>query len=252
MKANAEKERIETELDLAKNIQESILPKNSFGDEKFEIDATMNAAREVGGDFYNFFKINENQIAIVIGDASGKGVPAAIFSVIASTLIKNQLKMGVNLAQMMESVNDLLSENNELSMFVTAWVGILDLNTGNLTTVNAGHNDPIIYDGNEFKDISEKHGLVLGAMENMKYKENSIDLKDGDMLFVYTDGITEAHNIDDELFGEAKLIELLNKDKYSVNDIIPKVLKEIDAFTSPRDQFDDMTMLVLQYNSDKN
>lgn len=246
MKVTSEKERMETELNLAKKIQESILPSNSFDDEKFKIDASMKPAREVGGDFYDIFKIDENKIAIVIGDASGKGIPAAIFSVIASSLIKDQLKLGISPGKMMHDVNNNLTENNEESMFVTVWVGVLDLNNGQLTFVNAGHNNPIIYDGDKFSYLTEKHGLVLGAMEDMFYKENTITLKNQDMIFIYTDGITEAHNIDDELFGEDKLINLLNNN-YNLNELIPQVFKEVEDFSGSRSQFDDMTMLVLQY-----
>lgn len=247
MEVTSEKERMETELKLANNIQHSILPGSSFKDDSFEINASMTPAREVGGDFYDFFKINENKIAIVIGDASGKGIPAALFAIIASSLIKDHLMAGDSPREMISAVNNRLSENNEESMFVTAWVGVLELDTGKLTFVNAGHNSPLVYTNDKFSYLKDKHGLVLGAMEGIPYTENSILLNDKDKIFIYTDGITEAHNNNDELFGDERLVNFLNNNDYSINEVISAIKSRVNEFTGSRSQFDDMTMLMLEY-----
>lgn len=247
MKVTSEKERMETELNLANSIQQSILPGKSLKEDSFKINASMVPAREVGGDFYDFFKISDNKIAIVIGDASGKGIPAALFAIIASSLIKDHLMAGDSPRDMISAVNDRLAENNEESMFVTVWVGVIELDTGKLTFVNAGHNSPLICSNGKFDYLKDKHGLVLGAMGGIHYKENTLTLKDSDKIFIYTDGITEAHNYDDELFGDDRLLDLLNKRNYSVDEIISVIDASVDEFTGSRSQFDDMTMLVLEY-----
>lgn len=248
MKVTSEKERMETELKLANNIQRSILPGSSFKEDSFEINASMTPAREVGGDFYDFFKINDNKIAIVIGDASGKGIPAALFAIIASSLIKDHLMAGDSPSEMIYAVNNRLSENNEESMFVTAWVGVLELDSGKLTFVNAGHNSPLIYKKGKYSYLKDKHGLVLGAMEDIPYKENIINLNNKDKIFIYTDGVTEAHNNDNELFGDERLVNFLNDKDYSINEAISAIKSRVDKFTGSRSQFDDMTMLMLEYH----
>lgn len=245
-KITKEKERIDAELNIATRIQESTLPKDFLISDKFEINAVMKPAREVGGDFYDFFMIDEDKLAIVIGDASGKGIPAAMFTVITKALIKNQLLSGSSLGEVFESVNNLLCENNEESMFVTVWAGIIELNSGKLTSVNAGHNSPIISKNNKFDYVKSNHGLVLGAMENMIYKENSVKLNHEEYVYLYTDGITEAHNSNDELFGEDRLLEVLNKYEFNTENVISIVDGEVEKFVGEREQFDDMTMLIFK------
>ncbi len=244
----SEKERISTELTLAKDIQESKLPTDFPMDKKYSINASMKPAREVGGDFYDFFEIDPENICIVIGDASGKGIPAALFAVIAKELIKTQLLSGATLEDTMESVNNRLCENNIQSMFVTAWAGIIDLRKNELKFVNAGHNSPLIKNGEKFEWLNFKHGLVLGAMENMPYKENIVPLKSDDFqIYLYTDGVTEAHNDEEELFNEDRLIELINNNDLDSIEFIDYLNEELCKFKGSREQFDDITMMIFKY-----
>lgn len=151
-------------------------------------------------------------------------------------------------SEMISAVNNRLSEKNEESMFVTVWVGVLELDTGKLTFVNAGHNSPLVYNNGKFSYLKDKHGLVLGAMEGIPYKENTINLTNKDKVFIYTDGVTEAHNNnDDELFGDERLVNFLNDNNYSINEVISAIKSRVDEFTGSRSQFDDMTMLMLEY-----
>ena len=244
----SEKERISTELTLAKDIQESKLPTNFPKDKKYSINASMKPAREVGGDFYDFFEIDSENICIVIGDASGKGIPAALFAVIAKELIKTQLLSGASLAETMKSVNNRLCENNVQSMFVTAWAGVINLRKNELKFVNAGHNAPLIKNGETFEWLDSKHGLVLGAMENIQYKEHCVSLKCNDFqIYLYTDGVTEAHNDKEELFNEDRLIELINNNNLNSIEFIDYLNGELDKFKGSQEQFDDITMMIFEY-----
>ena len=252
-RVTAERERIGTELGIAKSIQESLLPNffPSFPDiDEFQIYATMDTAMEVGGDFYDFFLVGEEKLAIVVADVSGKGVSAALFMVVAKTLIKTQAKLGHSAAEVLTMVNDELCENNPLGMFVTAFMAILDIRTGELRYVNAGHNPPLLKRCKEpFAYMDMTPGLVLGAMEGIKYKEGQIRLCRGDILFAYTDGITEAADPDDALFEEARLLEAANKfGDLGLFDLLSGVKEEVEMFVRGAPQSDDITMLAVSYN----
>ena len=251
----AEKERIGAELNVATKIQASMLPRifPPFPNrDEFDLYGSMLPAKEVGGDFYDFFLIDEDTLAILIADVSGKGVPAALFMVIAKTLIKNNAQHGFSPKEVFETVNSLLCANNEEGMFVTAFMGYLDIPSGTFTCVNAGHNPPLIKQGDKFEWLKIKRGLVLAGMEDMFYREEQITLKPGDMIFLYTDGVTEAVNKKSELFTDPRLIEIANKYKSAaLKDFVHVVKEEIDLFAEGADQADDITMLMMQYKGCK-
>lgn len=247
----AEKQRIGAELDVAKNIQASMLPCifPAFpGREEFDIYATMEPAKEVGGDFYDFFLVDEDHLAMVIADVSGKGVPAALFMVIAKTLLKNCTQTGLSPHEVLEKVNEQLCENNDAEMFVTVWLGILEISTGKLTCANAGHEYPVLRRGGaDFELIKDRHGFVLAGMEGSRYKEYEIILEKGDQLYVYTDGVPEATNADDELYGADRMVEALNQDAGSTpGETLTRVKQDIDQFVGEAPQFDDITMLAIE------
>ncbi len=250
----AEKERIGAELDVAKHIQGSMLPCifPAFP-ERHEIDiyATMDPAKEVGGDFYDFFMVDEKHLAIVMADVSGKGVPAALFMVIGKTLIKDHTTPDRDLGTVFTEVNNLLCESNSEEMFITAFEGVLDLETGEFVYVNAGHEMPFICKaGSNFEPYKIRAGFVLAGMEDMKYKAGSMTLEPGDKIFQYTDGVTEATNVNNELYGMERLEVILNKVKNEApNDILPAVKNDIDEFVGEAEQFDDITMLCLEYKA---
>ena len=248
----AEKERIGTELNVATNIQASMLPCifPAFPDhDEFDIYATMNPAKEVGGDFYDFFMVDETHVAIVMADVSGKGVPAALFMVIAKTLIKDHTLPNEDLGAVFTKVNEILCESNSGGMFVTAFEGVLDLVTGEFLFVNAGHEMPFICrGGGTYEPYKIRAAFVLAGMEGMRYKAGSFTLEPGDKLFQYTDGVTEATNSSNELYGMDRLGNVLaaNSDK-SPMELLPKVKEDIDRFVAEAPQFDDITMLCLEY-----
>lgn len=247
----AEKERISAELNVATQIQSSMLPSifPDFVDRpEFKIFATMMPAREVGGDFYDFFLLDEKRLAFVIADVSGKGIPAALFMVITKTLIKNQAQSGHEPDQIFTAVNQQLCENNEANMFVTAWLGIFDLVSGKLTWVNAGHNPPLLRrrEG-EYEYLQSRPGFVLGGMSGLTYKASDCFLEVGDRLFLYTDGITEATDAHLELYGEDRLQKTLNRiGPRQPAETIPAVLADIDGFVGEAPQFDDMAMIAIE------
>ncbi len=248
----AEKERINTELNVAKRIQADMLPRKfpAFPQRnEFDVYAMNIPAKEVGGDFYDFFLIDENHLAIVIADVSGKGVPAALFMVIAKTMIKNHAQLGKSPAEVFTTVNNQLYEGNDENMFVTAWMGILEVETGKFTYVNAGHNPPLLkHAGNDYNWLKSKPGFVLAGMENINYYQNEIDLEPGDRVYLYTDGVTEAINHDDELFGDLRLLQVMNnKNDPNLTELLSYVKEEIDIFAGNKEQFDDITMLVMEY-----
>ncbi len=245
----AEKERLSAELDVATQIQANMLPRifPPYADHpEIELFASMEPAKEVGGDFYDFFMVDNDHFAVVVGDVSGKGVPAALFMVIAKTLIKNvglQKKMP---AQIFEQVNDQLCEGNDAGLFVTCWLGILTISTGELIFSNAGHTSPIIYHNNTVEYLTVKPNLMLAGLPGMKYNNHSVTLKPGDRLFVYTDGVTEATNEKNELYGEERLLNsITNKQHLSSKEILSEIRKEIALFEGDTTQFDDITMLEL-------
>ena len=250
----AEKERIGAELDVAKHIQASMLPCifPAFPERKeIDIYATMEPAKEVGGDFYDFFMVDDTHLAIVMADVSGKGVPAALFMVIGKTLIKDHTTPGRDLGKVFTEVNQLLCESNSEELFITAFEGVLDLVTGEFVYVNAGHEMPFICKaGGDFEPYKIRAAFVLAGMEGMKYRAGSMTLEPRDKIFQYTDGVTEATNINNELYGMERLGAILNKVKAGTpHDILPAVKKDIDSFVGEADQFDDITMLCLEYKA---
>ena len=246
-----EKERIGTELELARKIQADMLPNlyPAFPDRKeFDIYATMTPAKEVGGDFYDFFLIDDDHLGMVIADVSGKGVPAALFMMMSKILINNYAMQGDSPAKVLELTNAAICKKNDDGMFITVWFGVLEISTGKITAANAGHEFPIISkaDGG-YELLQDTHGFVVGGMKGMKYKEYEIQLEKGASLFVYTDGAVEAENTDNEQFGTDRLVEILNRNKdLGPRELLPQVKAAIDEFVGEADQFDDLTMLNLK------
>ena len=253
----AERERIGAELNIATKIQASMLPRifPPFPDkEEFELFASMSPAKEVGGDFYDFFMVGEDKLALIIADVSGKGVPAALFMVIAKVLIKNFTLQGMPTSEVLSTVNERLCANNDTGLFVTVWIAIIDLKTGDGRASNAGHEHPALYRQKEgsFELVKYRHSPAVAAMEGMKFEEHGFHLDPGDMLFVYTDGVTEASNADNELFGEERLTAALNScSEKQPAAILTGVKASIDEFVGDADQFDDITMLSMKYEGPK-
>ena len=243
--------RIDKELEYAKQIQLSALPTNFPSVEDYDIYAQMIAAKEVGGDFYDFYKLNENTVAFLVADVSGKGIPAAMFMMTAKTIIKDLAESGMPVNEIFTKANQKLCENNESGMFVTAWMGILDIPSGNLKFANAGHNPPLLKRANgSFEYLKSRAGFVLAGMEGIRYRVNEITLNKGDRLFLYTDGVPEATNEENELFGEERLLVFMNKNfEVTPTKLLPKLKKEIDKFVGKAPQFDDITMLMFDYKS---
>lgn len=247
----AEKERIGAELSVATQIQADMLPSifPAFPlHPEFDIYAAMTPAKEVGGDFYDFFLVDDDHLCMVIADVSGKGVPAALFMVIAKTLLKNCAQTGQSPEKILETVNNQLCEGNQAEMFVTAWVGILQLSTGVLTAANAGHEYPVLKKaGGTFDLVKDRHGFVLAGMENSRYRSYKLQLNAGDMLFLYTDGVPEATAKDEQMYGTQRMLDALNRcEGMSPRQILDKVKADIDAFSANAEQFDDITMLAFE------
>lgn len=250
VKLSAKNERIETELGLARRIQMAALPKEIpvFENNNFEIAAGITPAKEVGGDFYDYFKLDDDHLAIMIADVSGKGVPAAMFMMLSHICIKNMARTISEPDRLLECVNEILLERNEAEMFVTIWFGILEISTGIIKCVNAGHENPAIGTDNEgFKLYTSKHGFVLAGMSGIKYKTETIQMKKGEALFLYTDGVPEATNADRELFGTDRMLTALNKSNGSCDDMIQSVTRDIEQFVGEAAQFDDLTMVCIKY-----
>lgn len=250
----AEKERVNTELSVATRIQANMLPSifPAFPNRKeFDIFATMNPAKEVGGDFYDFFMVDERHLAIVMADVSGKGVPAALFMVIGKTLIKDHTWPGKDLGSVFDEVNELLCESNSEGLFITAFEGVLDLVSGEFRFVNAGHEIPYICKKNgKFEPYKIRAGFVLAGMEGMRYKCGEMQLEAGDKIFQYTDGITEAANVRMELYGMDRLTAVLGENSdLPPGELLPAVKRDIDNFVGEAPQFDDITMLCLEYRA---
>ena len=252
-KATAEKERIELELSLATRLQADMLPNvfPAFPDRRdFDIYASMVPAKEVGGDFYDFFFVDDDHLALVMADVSGKGVPAALFMMASKILVKNYCKAGYSPAAVLEAVNEQICSNNREELFVTVWLGIVDLRTGCVTAANAGHEYPILAgpDG-KFEMIKDKHGFVIGGMAGMKYKEYELQLQPGSSIFLYTDGVVESTNLSNDLFGMERTLKTLNKAKdRTPQGILRAVDEAIATFVGTADQFDDITMLCFRYS----
>ena len=248
-----EKEQIKTELSVATQIQADMLPRTfpPFPDRhEFEIYATMTPAKEVGGDFYDFFLIDEDHLALVIADVSGKGVPAALFMAISKTLIKTRTQScDNNPSEVLHDVNNILCEGNEADLFVTVWLGILEISTGKLVAANAGHEYPAIKrKGGEYELLISKNSPAVATMEGMRFRQAEFELHPGDILYTYTDGVAEATDANKELYGTDRMIRDLNK---TVNDapeeILKSMKKSVDEFVGDAPQFDDITMLCLKY-----
>ena len=251
-KVTAERERIGAELNIATQIQADMLPSifPAFPERKeLDIYATMTPAKEVGGDFYDFFMVDDRHLAMVMADVSGKGVPAALFMVIGKTLIKDHTVPSVSLSEVFTEVNQILCESNKEGLFITAFECILDLVTGELVFVNAGHDLPFVRKKNgDYEMYKAKAGFVLAGMENMRYRQGSMMLEPGDKLFLYTDGVPEATAADEEMYGMERLAKVLNDNKDKTpEELLPAIKRDIDAFVGDAPQFDDITMLSLEY-----
>lgn len=247
-----EQERLAAELDLATKIQSGALPNEfpAFPERKeFGLYASMTPAKEVGGDFYDFFLIDDDHLALVIADVSGKGVPAALFMMSSMILLHDRTLMGGTPSEILEFVNERLCSKNPLEMFVTVWLGILEISTGKLSCANAGHEWPEVKTGEAFAIMKDEHGFILGSLEGMEYETYDIQLHKGDTVFVYTDGVAEATSASDVLFGTDRLTEALNKaPDGSPEELIAAVGKAVGDFVGDAPQFDDLTMLCLKYN----
>ncbi len=246
--------RIDKELEFARIIQMSALPNTfpPFPDHKeIDIFASMNAAKEVGGDFYDFYLVDENKLAFIIADVSGKGIPAAMFMMTSKTLIKSLATEGNDISTTITAANTKLCENNEANMFITAFMGCLDLNTGKLEYVSAGHNPPLIKHGDgSFEYLPKSKTIVLAAMEGYPYKAQELQLEPGDVIYTYTDGVTEATDSNNELYGEPRLKDALNNQSWSsMEELCRGIKKDVDAFVGDAPQFDDITMLAIRWLS---
>ncbi len=251
-KITAERERIQTELDLATRIQQDMLPMvfPPFPERsEFDLYATMDPAKEVGGDFYDFFLIDDDHLGFIIADVSGKGIPAALFMMVSKTILNDLAMGGMSPSQVLQTANDSICTRNKEEMFVTVWFGILEISTGIIKCANAGHEKPMVIkaDG-EVVLINEKPNFVIGGMEGMKYKEYEIALNPGDKIFLYTDGVAEATDLDNNLFGIDRTIEALKENTSADSkEVLGNVRAAVDRFVGEAEQFDDLTMLCLEY-----
>lgn len=249
----AKTSRIETELDLATRIQTSMLPciLPAFpSHENIDLRAVYHPAKEVGGDFYDYFIIDKTHVGLVIADVSGKGVGAALFMTISKTVLKNQFQLGIEPSEAIKNANRQLCENNEAGLFVTCWAGVYNTETGVLTFVNAGHNPPVLLKkGDTPHFISQRSGFVLAGMENFPYRQEELTLSPGDEMFFYTDGVTEATNADEMLYGNDRLLDCLEACAGKpVGEQLDALKADIDLFVGGADQFDDITVMAMHIN----
>ncbi len=248
----AEQERLETELSLAAGIQSAMLPHDypPFPDRtEFDIYASMKPAKAVGGDLYNYYLIDDDHLCMMIADVSGKGVPASMYMMITTVILQNCAMLCDGPAEILTETNKALCANNQEGMFVTAWVGIVELSTGIMTAANAGHEYPILKTDGEFELLRDKHGFVLGGMETARYTEYTVQLKKGDRVFVYTDGIAEASDAQKKMFGTDRIVEALNSGPDgTAREVLVNVGETVDRFVGDVEQFDDMTMLSFRYD----
>ncbi len=248
----AEKERVATELHMANQIQESMLPSifPAFPDRpEFDIYATMEPAKEVGGDFYDFFLIDHDHLCMVMADVSGKGIPAALFMMISKIIVQSCAMLGRSAAEILAKTNEALCSNNRMEMFVTAWLGILEIPTGKLTAANAGHEYPAVKcPEGSFELFRDKHGFVIGGLDSVSYKEYELQLEPGAKLFLYTDGLTEATDTNGGMFGTSRMLTALNADPDSTPEqVLTNMHHAVDDFVKDAEQFDDLTMLCMEY-----
>ena len=245
-------ERIDAELAFAKAIQHSALPTvqpHYTGKKEFEIYASMHTAKEVGGDFYDFYFIDDDHLAFLIADVSGKGIPAAMFMMTSKTIIKSYAESGMSVEEVFTHANEKLCEGNDAGMFVTAWMGILNIRTGKVLFANAGHNPPLVkHADGTFEYLKSRAGFVLAGMDGVRYRKNELDLEPGDAIYLYTDGVTEATDLNEDLYGEDRLHAVLERYKDESMEIIcGEIKKDVDLFAGEAPQFDDITMLALKY-----
>ena len=247
-----ENERIRSELAMASRIQSAMLPGifPAFPERKeFDIYASMDPVRGVGGDFFDFFFIDRDHLCLLIADVSGKGIPAALFMMASKIILADNAKSGKSPAQILQDTNEAICANNPEEMFVTVWLGILDISTGLLTTANAGHEYPaLMHADGQFELFRDRHGLVVGGMPGVKYHEHSLQMYPGSKLFVYTDGVPEATDAENALFGTTRMLEALNAHaNESPKQILHGVRHAVNEFVSDMEQFDDLTMMCLEY-----
>jgi len=254
-KVTAEKERIATELDVAKEIQDGMLPKDFPTRSDFELFATTTPAKAVGGDFYDFYLLDEKHLAITVADVSGKGIAAALFMVISKTILNNFATSFYNrngLAPVVAAANEKLCANNDAMMFVTAFVGVLDLETGEFTFVNAGHNPPVVYraEKNSCEFLAVKKNFVMGPMDGISFVEQKISFAAGDMIFIYTDGVTEALNVDNEEYLPDRLLAFMNGTdcRVDLQTLLKKIRADVAKHVGEAEQSDDITMFALRFN----
>ena len=245
-------ERIDAELAFAKAIQHSALPTvHPLYDNRkeFDIFASMHTAKEVGGDFYDFYFIDEDHLAFLIADVSGKGIPAAMFMMRSKTIIKSYAESGMSVEEVFTLANEKLCEGNDAGMFVTAWMGILNIRNGKVLFANAGHNHPLVkHSDGTFEYLKSRAGFVLAGMEGVRYRKNELVLEPGDAIYLYTDGVTEATDLNEELYGEDRLHSILEKYKDETMEMIcSEIKKDVDLFAGEAPQFDDITMLALKF-----
>ncbi|MBO7675468.1 MAG: serine/threonine-protein phosphatase, partial [Atopobiaceae bacterium] len=248
----AEKERIGAELNMATASQASQLPRlfPPFPPRsEFDLFASMEPAKEVGGDFYDFFLIDDDHLGLVMADVSGKGVPAALFMMVARALIRAHLQNGESPAKALENANEQLCEGNEAELFVTVWAAVLEISTGKGVAANAGHEHPVLRRaGGAYELVVYRHAPAIGLVEGIPFAQHAFSLNPGDSLFVYTDGVTEATDANDELFGSDRMLEALNKDPDATpEEALANVRAGVDAFVGDEEQFDDLTMLCFTY-----
>ena len=248
----ADKQRIRTELSLATQIQATMMPHiyPAFPDRtEFDIYALMHPAKEVGGDFYDFFLIDEDHLCMVMADVSGKGIPAALFMMASKIILQSCAMLGQSAAEILTKTNEAICSNNQAGMFITVWLGILEISSGKLTAANAGHEYPVIKraDG-AFEVMKDKHGLVIGALEGVRYREYELQFEPGMKLFLYTDGVPEASDAENRMFGLPRMLSALNADKDAGPEkLLNHVLDAMGDFVKDAEQFDDTTMLCLEY-----
>ncbi|MCR5350709.1 MAG: SpoIIE family protein phosphatase [Acholeplasmatales bacterium] len=243
------KAKINSELQLASGIQKACLPKPFDKKSNEDVYGLMCAAKQVGGDFYDYFYIDDAHLALVIGDVSGKGIPASLIMMLTDAMIKTlteTFKRDTNL--IIKYCNTSFAKSNEANMFVTCWLGIINLISGELTYTNAGHNPPLVIQNGEVKFLDGKPGLVLGALPESQYEEHTIKLEKGDKILLYTDGVTEAHNSNNELYGNKRLVDFVKKSKgFTVKDLVLGLKDDVDLFQNGNEQFDDITLLAFEY-----
>jgi serine phosphatase RsbU (regulator of sigma subunit) len=248
MKLAGERERVAAELDMARRLQASQLPTQmpAFPDRQdIDVFASMTPAKEVGGDFYDYFLIDDDHLAIVVADVSGKGIPAALFMMMTKMLLTDNAMTGMPPHEVLERTNDTICKHNELEMFVTMWFGVLEISTGRITAANAGHEYPVVrHKDGQFEVLKDTHDFIVGGMEGMAYRQYELELEKGSMLFLYTDGAPEATRADKQMFGMKRLVDALNENPNDTPQVLlERVRARIDEFVGDEPQFDDLTML---------